>query len=138
MEVFIKVNNSKFEFNADSYEYKCMIDFKEHGNGYLDVSKCYPTSTVIKYENSLLQTGFPDPHKLMTRPYRFWTGKKFTKVWIIENDIRKQMDIHELRLIGDWYHVKHVVVQLLKFNVNAGNYGTHYSLRIRDIYLEEN
>lgn len=138
MEVFIKVDDSKFEFNADSYEYKCMIGFKEYGNGYLDVSKCYPASTTLEYESLLLRTGLIGSHKLVERPFRFWTGKKFTKVWIIDNNIRTPIDIYELRLIDDWYHVKHVVVQLLKFNIKAGNYGTHYSLRIRNIYLEEN
>lgn len=79
MEVFIKVDDSKFEFNADSYEYKCMPDFKEYGNGYLDVSKCYPASTTLEYESQLLRTGLTGPHKLVDRPFRFWTGKSLQK-----------------------------------------------------------
>lgn len=138
MNVFINAKGHKFNFNADSYEYKCMPHFNELGNGYLDVSKCYPMDTTLKYESLLLRTGLPDSRKLVTRPYRFWTGKKFTKVWSIENDEKAPMDIYELRLIGDQYHIKHVVVYLLKFNINVRDYGIHYSLRIRDVYLEEN
>lgn len=146
MDLIIVTNTDKnsatkaFELRADSYEYKCMPDFKELGNGFLDVDKCYPTTTAIEYESELLRTGIPNHKALVTRPYRFWTGKRHTKVWQVENGVKEPIDIHELRLIGDQYHIMHVHVQLVKYklNITQSEQFDRYRLAVRNIYLEEN
>ena len=137
MNIYIKLDSKHaYELNADGYEYTCLPDFKRYGNGYVDVTNLYPTFTTVRYESELLRSGIPECKKRISNPYRFWTNSKCTKVWLVEDQERIPIDIFELRWIGDKYHILHISIQKLMFNIK--NYGDHTQLFIRNIYLEEN
>ena len=128
LHIFLSSDN-QYMLKADGYDYKALPDFKKYGTGYLETEKEYSTFEFLKYECELLKTNVSSPH-------RFWTSKRYTKVWLIEKDERRELPIEELVGIGDRYHVLHVSAKLMSFTIK--NYGHKNKLYIRHIYLEEN
>ena len=128
LHIFLS-SDDQYMLKADGYNYTVLPDFKKYGNGYLETEKEYSMFEFLKYESELLKTNVSNPN-------RFWTSKRYTKVWLIEKDERRELSIKELAGIGDRYHVLHISAKLISFNIK--NYGKKDKLYIRRIYLEEN
>jgi len=142
--------NTSFNLNVDSYEYTVCGDFNRLGNGFLEVSNVYPLDEQFKYESELYRLDpcreekqesniSKHPGRPFGRiyPYRFWSGKRNTKVWLCDGGIRKEIDISSLSKICGLYRVVHVDIRLNTYKFNIDGYDDTQRLDIMDIYLAE-
>lgn len=151
MDIHITLDkNTSFNLEVDSYEYTICGDFNRLGNGFLEVSNLYPLDEQLKYEVELLRLSICHEERQELNiskhpcrpfghiyPYRFWSGKRNTKVWLCNGDKRGEIDISSLSKICDIYRVIHVNIRLNTYEFNVGDYTKYQRLDIMDIYLAE-
>jgi len=151
MDIHIALDkNVSFDLNVDSYEYHCAGDFNTLGNGFLEVSNLYPLNEQLNYEAELLKLSNCNEERRTSNiskhpcrplghinPYRFWSGKRNTNVWLLDEDKREKIDISSLSKICDIYRVAHVNIRLNTYKFHIEGYGETQRLDIMDIYLAE-
>ena len=102
LHIFLS-SDDQYMLKADGYNYTVLPDFKKYGNGYLETEKEYSMFEFLKYESELLKTNVSNPN-------RFWTSKRYTKVWLIEKDERRELSIktmvRRINFILDVYILK--------------------------------
>lgn len=142
MDITVKPFNDAFNFKADNYEVLLNPDFNNYGNGYINISKCYPTNIVQEYLKVLGSDSDEYPswfdgwkEYIVSNPRRFWFANKYTLVEDLSGIIYNTFDFGNA---GNVYHIISIDVVLQKYSIKAKSYEgkVFYRLLITKMVVE--